>query len=58
MRGMNIIVCWTTEVPQPRAMGEMAIVSDTVPKLTGHQAKSLADYLHEHPESYQHLLVS
>jgi len=38
------------------ATGEAAIVSDTVPRLTGHQAQSLADYLDEHPESYQHIL--
>jgi NAD(P)H dehydrogenase (quinone) len=39
------------------ATGEAATVSDTVPRLTGHQAQSLADYLHKHPESYQHLLA-
>jgi NAD(P)H dehydrogenase (quinone) len=38
------------------ATGELATVSDTVPKLTGHPAQSLADYLEKHPESYQHLL--
>ncbi|MFC2070606.1 SDR family oxidoreductase [Chloroflexota bacterium] len=40
------------------ANGELATVSDTVPRLTGHEAQSLADYLHTHPESYQHLLTS
>jgi NAD(P)H dehydrogenase (quinone) len=40
------------------ATGEAAIVSDTVPSLTGHQAQTLADYLHKHPESYRHLLHS
>jgi NAD(P)H dehydrogenase (quinone) len=40
------------------ATGELATVSDTVPKLTGHPAQSLAEYLHEHPESYQHLLTA
>jgi len=30
-------------------------VSDTVPRLTGHPAQSLADYLEKHPESYRHL---
>ncbi|MBA7563594.1 NAD(P)H azoreductase [subsurface metagenome] len=40
------------------ATGEVAIVSDTVPKLTGHKALSLAEYLDKHPESYRHLLTS
>jgi NAD(P)H dehydrogenase (quinone) len=38
------------------ATGEAAIVSDTVPRLTGHKAISLAEYLDKYPESYQHLL--
>jgi NAD(P)H dehydrogenase (quinone) len=38
------------------ATGELATVSDTVPRLTGHPAQSLADYLQTHPESYRHLL--
>ena len=38
------------------AAGELADVSDTVPKLTGHPAQSLAEYLRQHPESYRHLL--
>jgi NAD(P)H dehydrogenase (quinone) len=38
------------------ATGEASIVSDTVPRLTGHEAKSLSDYLNEHPESYKHIL--
>lgn len=38
------------------AHGESATVSDTVPKLTGHPAQSLAEYLRRHPESYSHLL--
>jgi NAD(P)H dehydrogenase (quinone) len=38
------------------ATGELAVVSDTVPKLTEHPAQSLADYLQQHPESYAHLL--
>jgi NAD(P)H dehydrogenase (quinone) len=40
------------------ATGEAAIVSDTVPRLTGHKAISLAEYLEKHPESYQHLLTT
>lgn len=38
------------------ANGDLDEVSDTVPKLTGHPAQSLSDYLQQHPESYQHLL--
>lgn len=36
--------------------GEMALVSDAVPRLTGHPAQSLREYLAEHPRSYAHLL--
>ena len=36
--------------------GEAAIVSDTVPRLTAHQAQSLTHYLDKHPERYQHIL--
>ena len=39
------------------AMGDLEQVTDTVPKLTGHPAKSLAEYLRQHPESYRHLLT-
>ncbi len=38
------------------AKGESAAVSDSVPALTGHPAQSLTEYLHQHPESYCHLL--
>jgi NAD(P)H dehydrogenase (quinone) len=38
------------------ATGELSRVSDTVPRLTGHPAQSLSEYLEKHPESYQHLL--
>jgi NAD(P)H dehydrogenase (quinone) len=37
------------------ARGELAAVGDTVPKLTGHAATSLAEYLQQHPESFRHL---
>jgi NAD(P)H dehydrogenase (quinone) len=37
------------------ATGEMDVVSDTVPRLTGHPAMSLPDYLTSHPESYAHI---
>jgi NAD(P)H dehydrogenase (quinone) len=40
------------------AAGELSNVRDTVPRLTGHQAQSLADYLRQHPESYRYLLGS
>jgi len=40
------------------ANGELDLISDTVPRLTGHPALSLAGYLAAHPESYQHLLPS
>jgi len=39
------------------ATGELATVSDTVPKLAGHRAQSLAEYLQKHPESWKHLLT-
>lgn len=35
--------------------GEMATVSDTVPRLTGHEATSFAEFLRRYPDSYQHL---
>ncbi|WP_405598568.1 NAD(P)H-binding protein [Streptomyces sp. NBC_01410] len=38
------------------AAGEMATVSDAVPRLTGHRARSFADFLKEHPGTYRHLL--
>ncbi|MDQ3916530.1 MAG: SDR family oxidoreductase [Actinomycetota bacterium] len=37
------------------ATGELDVVSDTVPRLTGHRAQSLPEYLDAHPESYAHL---
>jgi NAD(P)H dehydrogenase (quinone) len=37
------------------AAGEMDVVSDTVPRLTGHPAMSLPDFLRAHPESYAHI---
>jgi NAD(P)H dehydrogenase (quinone) len=40
------------------ATGELSNVSDTVPRLTGHRAQSLAGYLQQHPESYRYLLGS
>ena len=37
------------------ATGEMSVVSHTVEALTGHAPQTLADYLHQHPESYRHV---
>lgn len=57
-RGMTKIEVegWVTHYLQI-ATGEAGIVSDTVPRLTGHPAENLADYLKSHPESYQALLA-
>jgi uncharacterized protein YbjT (DUF2867 family) len=38
------------------AAGELDVVSDTVPRITGHPALSLREFLSAHPESYEHLL--
>jgi NAD(P)H dehydrogenase (quinone) len=38
------------------AAGALENVSDAVPKLTGHPAQSLEEFLRKHPESYSHLL--
>ena len=40
------------------ASGEMSVVSHTVQALTGHAPQTLADYLHQHPESYQHVTAT
>jgi NAD(P)H dehydrogenase (quinone) len=40
------------------AAGALSQVSQTVPDLTGQPAQSVAEYLHMHPENYQHLLRS
>jgi uncharacterized protein YbjT (DUF2867 family) len=39
------------------ANGEMALVSDAVEKLTGHPPQTVRDYILQHPECYQHLIV-
>jgi uncharacterized protein YbjT (DUF2867 family) len=51
------VEAWVTTYLQI-ANGELDLISDTVPRLTGHPAMSLAGYLAAHPESYQHLLPS
>ncbi len=38
--------------------GEMSVVSHTVQALTGHVPQTLADYVHQHPESYQHITAT
>jgi len=40
------------------ATGEMSIVSHTVQALTGHAPQTLANYLHQHPESYRHVTAT
>ncbi|MGP3634693.1 SDR family oxidoreductase [Streptomyces sp. 24-1644] len=47
---------WVTSY-EAIAAGEMDAVSDAVPVLTGHPAKSFATYLDENPDSYRHLLA-
>jgi uncharacterized protein YbjT (DUF2867 family) len=37
------------------ATGEMSVVSHSVEALTGHAPQTLADYVHKHPESYEHI---
>jgi len=39
------------------ATGEMAVVSDTVERLTGHQPAALEPYLRTHPELWSHLVL-
>ncbi|HKH19154.1 MAG TPA: SDR family oxidoreductase [Solirubrobacteraceae bacterium] len=48
---------WVTTYLQI-ANGELDVVSDTVPRLTGHPAMSLREYLAAHPESFVHLMPS
>jgi NAD(P)H dehydrogenase (quinone) len=38
------------------AVGDLADVSDAAPRLTGHPAQNLEEFLRRHPESYRHLL--
>ena len=40
------------------ATGELSVVSHTVQMLTGHAPQTLADYLRQHPESYQHITAT
>ncbi|NEE58944.1 SDR family NAD(P)-dependent oxidoreductase, partial [Streptomyces sp. SID8455] len=46
---------WVTSY-EAIANGELAAVSDAVPTLTGHPAKSFTEFLTENPDSYRHLL--
>jgi NAD(P)H dehydrogenase (quinone) len=45
---------WVTHYTQIAA-GALDAVSDSVPKITGHRAQSLAEYLRLHPESCSHI---
>jgi uncharacterized protein YbjT (DUF2867 family) len=45
---------WATHYTQIAA-GALNVVSDAVPKIAGHKAQSLAEYLRLHPESYRHI---
>ena len=40
------------------AAGELDVVSDTVPRITGHPALSLREFLVAHPENHEHLIPS
>ena len=40
------------------ATGELSVVSHSVEVLTGHAPQTLADYLHSHPESYEHITAN
>lgn len=40
------------------ATGEMSVVSHTVKALTNHAPQTLAEYIHRHPESYQHITAT
>jgi uncharacterized protein YbjT (DUF2867 family) len=40
------------------ATGELSVVSHTVQALTGHASQTLAGYLRNHPESYQHVAAA
>jgi NAD(P)H dehydrogenase (quinone) len=40
------------------ATGEMSVISHTVQALTGHTPQTLADYVRQHPESYQHITAA
>ena len=37
------------------AAGELAAVTDVVPALTGHPARTVAEHLRAHPEDWAHL---
>jgi NAD(P)H dehydrogenase (quinone) len=45
---------WITHYTQI-ATGALDVVSDAIPKLTGHKAQSLGEYLQKHPDSYIHI---
>ncbi len=49
------VEAWVTTYLQIAA-GELDVVTGTVPRVTGHPAVSLREFLSDHPESYEHLL--
>ena len=51
----NVVEIWISTYTAIAA-GELSLVSQDIPRLTGHPARSMRDFLREHPESYQHLL--
>jgi NAD(P)H dehydrogenase (quinone) len=40
------------------ATGEMSVIIFTVQALTGHAPQEFADYVRQHPESYQHITAT
>lgn len=48
---------WVTSY-EAIAAGEMSAVSDTVPRLTGHQAQPFADFLATNPDTWHHLVAT
>lgn len=53
---------WRVELTVSRsaavAAGEMDVVSDTVPRLTGHPSQTFSGYLRQHPESCDHIAAA
>jgi NAD(P)H dehydrogenase (quinone) len=69
-RGQTVEEAWATRRPSGHpdweiegwvtsylaiAAGELATVSDVVPRLTGHPARTVAEHLRAHPEDWAHL---
>jgi NAD(P)H dehydrogenase (quinone) len=71
-RGQTVEEAWATRRPSGHpdwevegwvtsylaiAAGELATVSDVVPRLTGHPARTVAEHLRAHPEDWAHLRI-